>query len=130
MTAPTLGDLYRSQAVDHPLEFAVLCEEFLRANREWLERCEWERQVRASVDCDGTVPILLAPKSLTHHPIVVTDRFEGGGPLRTVIIVGADWKPEVAKCRKCDHPWSEHVAGHGCTARVGGPECECGERAL
>lgn len=37
------------------------------------------------------------------------------------------------ECPRCAHPWSDHVAGHGCTARIDlgfgdgatGPECEC-----
>jgi 5-methylcytosine-specific restriction endonuclease McrA len=69
--------------------------QYILANREWLERAAWENHVRTSVGCDLTVPVITTRKSLRHPMKVAIDRFEVGEPSwQTVIVVGADWKPE------------------------------------
>ena len=81
----TLGDVLRSLDVDHPLEFATMSAEFFNARREWLNRCEWELDVRKSL-------------GLNEHWTIITQR--GAEPPKRFtatqqsILVGADWRPE------------------------------------
>jgi hypothetical protein len=89
MTAPTLPEVLSALDRDEdPVDFAITARDFILANRATLERWALEQAARKALDMPEGVPVLVWPNLACVPEFRMHARTQ-------LIIVGANWRPEV-----------------------------------